>query len=76
MWKEENNCLRKDFDFDNFIEAFAFMTKVAFIAEKMNHHPEWKNCYNKVEIVLTTHDKGNIVTEKDFALSRAIDQLI
>lgn len=76
MWKEEHNCLRKNFEFDNFIEAFSFMTKVAFVAEKMNHHPEWKNCYNKVEIVLTTHDQGNTVTEKDFALAKAIDQLI
>ena len=75
MWIEENNYLIKRFEFTNFIEAFSFMTQVALLAERMNHHPEWKNVYNKVEIKLTTHDKGNIVTEKDYALTRAIDNL-
>ncbi|MFD2891537.1 4a-hydroxytetrahydrobiopterin dehydratase [Flavobacterium chuncheonense] len=75
MWIEENNYLIKRFEFTNFIEAFSFMTQVALLAEKMNHHPEWKNVYNKVEIKLTTHDKGNIVTEKDFSLAKAIDNL-
>lgn len=76
MWKEENNSLKQVFEFKNFIEAFSFMTRVALIAEKMNHHPEWKNVYNKVEIILSTHDKGNIVTEKDRVLAKAIDELI
>ncbi|MFT6638235.1 MAG: 4a-hydroxytetrahydrobiopterin dehydratase [Flavobacterium sp.] len=76
MWKEIDNALVKQFEFKNFIEAFAFMTKVALIAEKMNHHPEWKNVYNKVEIKLTTHDKGNIVTERDKKLANAIDELV
>ena len=76
MWKEENNKLNQSFEFKNFIEAFGFMTKVALIAEKMSHHPEWKNVYNKVEITLTTHDEGNIITEKDRELAKAIDELI
>ena len=75
MWKEENNSLKKTFTFKNFSEAFAFMTRVAFIAEKMNHHPEWKNVYNTVEISLSTHDAGNIVTEKDRKLAEQIDKL-
>jgi 4a-hydroxytetrahydrobiopterin dehydratase len=75
MWKEENNSLSKSFEFKNFIEAFSFMTKVAMIAEKMNHHPEWRNVYNKVDIILTTHDEGNIVTEKDRLLAEAISKL-
>lgn len=76
MWKEINNSLNRTFEFKNFIEAFAFMTKVAMIAEKMNHHPEWKNVYNKVEITLTTHDANNTITEKDRQLAKAIDDLI
>lgn len=75
MWKEENDKLIQTFEFKNFIEAFGFMTKVALIAEKMSHHPEWKNVYNKVEITLTTHDKGNTITEKDRKLAKAIDEL-
>ncbi|WP_445710695.1 4a-hydroxytetrahydrobiopterin dehydratase [Flavobacterium sp.] len=75
MWKEENNSLSKSFEFKNFIEAFSFMTKVAMIAEKMNHHPEWKNVYNKVDIILTTHDEGNTITEKDRLLAEAISGL-
>lgn len=76
MWKEENNTLSQTFKFKNFIEAFAFMTKVALIAEKINHHPEWKNIYNKVEITLCTHDKGNTITEKDRKLAKSIDELV
>jgi len=75
MWKEENNSLKKTFGFKNFSEAFAFMTRVAFLAEKMNHHPEWKNVYNTVEISLNTHDAGNTVTDKDRKLAEAIDKL-
>lgn len=75
MWKEENNQLKRSFQFSNFIEAFGFMTKVAFIAEKMNHHPSWTNTYNKVDISLSTHDAGNIVTEKDRKLSAEIDRI-
>jgi 4a-hydroxytetrahydrobiopterin dehydratase len=76
MWKEENNKLTKTFEFKNFIEAFGFMTRVALIAEKMNHHPEWKNVYNRVEISLSTHDAGDMVTERDKKLADAIDKLL
>ncbi|SFE76056.1 4a-hydroxytetrahydrobiopterin dehydratase [Thermoflexibacter ruber] len=76
MWQEENNQLIKTFTFKDFIEAFGFMTKVAFIAEKMNHHPEWTNIYNRVQIRLSTHDAGNIVTDKDRTLAKEIDKLL
>ena len=76
MWTEENNAIRKTFKFKNFSEAFAFMTRVAFLAEKMNHHPDWRNVYNTVEIILNTHDAGNTVTEKDRKLAEAIDRLM
>ena len=76
MWKEEDNKLTQTFKFENFVDAFGFMTKVALIAEKINHHPEWKNVYNKVEITLSTHDKGNTITDKDRKLAKAIDELI
>lgn len=75
MWQEEDNKLKKSFEFKNFVEAFAFMTRVAFAAEKMNHHPWWSNVYNKVNIELNTHDAGNTVTDKDHKLARAIDEL-
>jgi 4a-hydroxytetrahydrobiopterin dehydratase len=74
MWKEENNTLYKKFEFKDFTEAFAFMTKVAAEAEKADHHPTWTNTYNKVEIWLNTHDAGDIVTEKDRKLAAAIDK--
>ncbi|OAQ40366.1 pterin-4-alpha-carbinolamine dehydratase [Pedobacter psychrophilus] len=73
-WIEKDNKLVKDFQFENFIEAFAFMKKVAFAAEKMNHHPEWTNVYNKVFIKLSTHDAGNIVTDLDRELAAKIDK--
>jgi 4a-hydroxytetrahydrobiopterin dehydratase len=76
MWKEENNRLKKSFKFKNFTEAFAFMTKVAFAAEKMNHHPLWTNVYNTVSFELSTHDAGDTVTEKDHRLAKAIDELV
>jgi 4a-hydroxytetrahydrobiopterin dehydratase len=76
MWTHENNQLKRTFVFKDFIEAFGFMTKVAFLAEKMNHHPNWSNVYNRVEICLTTHDAGNTVTDKDYALAKAIDKLM
>lgn len=75
MWKEEDNKLKKTFQFKNFVEAFGFMTKVAIEAERMNHHPWWANVYNRVEIELNTHDAGNIVTEKDRKLADIIDKL-
>ncbi len=76
MWTEENNTLHRQFVFDDFTQAFAFMTRVAAEAEKMDHHPKWTNVYNKVDIWLSTHDAGNKVTEKDHALARAIDEQV
>lgn len=76
MWKEENNRLTKTFTFRDFSQAFAFMTRVALLAEKADHHPTWSNTWNTVKIELNTHDAGNIVTEKDHRLAAAIDQLI
>ena len=75
MWNEENNQLKRSFSFNNFIDAFAFMTKVAFVAEKLNHHPNWTNSYNKVDISLYTHDAGNTVTDKDRKLASEIDKV-
>lgn len=76
MWIEKNNVLKAEFQFADFISAFAFMTKVAMLAEKMDHHPFWTNVYNKVTIELSTHDAGDIVTEKDHKLAREIDKLV
>ena len=76
MWQETDNKLYKKFEFKNFSEAFAFMTRVALEAEKMDHHPLWTNVYNSVEIWLSTHDAGDVVTEKDITLSKKIDSLI
>jgi 4a-hydroxytetrahydrobiopterin dehydratase len=75
MWKEENDKLYKKFKFKDFSEAFAFMTRVALEAEKMEHHPLWTNTYNQVEIWLSTHDAGDVVTVKDRKLSKTIDKL-
>ena len=76
MWEEKNNALYKKFEFKNFSEAFAFMTRVAIEAEKMNHHPLWTNVWNRVEIWLSTHDAGDIVTDKDRKLAERIDALL
>ena len=72
MWKEKDKQLQATFTFKDFVQAFAFMTEVAFLAEKLNHHPNWNNVYNTVKISLSTHDKGNIVTDKDRQLADAI----
>lgn len=76
MWTEQDNSLYRSFRFRDFSEAFAFMTRVAIEAEKRNHHPRWTNVWNTVEIWLSTHDAGNIVTEKDRQLAAAIDKLV
>ncbi len=76
MWQEENNSLYRKYTFKNFSEAFAFMTRVALAAEKMDHHPKWTNVWNTVELWLSTHDAGNTVTEKDRALAKKIDGLV
>ncbi len=75
MWTEKENSLYRKFEFDDFSEAFAFMTRVAIAAEKMNHHPRWTNVYNTVEIWLNTHDAGDVVTEKDHQLAKKIDKI-
>ena len=76
MWKHENDKLYKSFQFKDFISAFSFMTRVALLAEKSNHHPTWTNTYNKVEIWLSTHDAGDIVTDKDKLLADEIDSVV
>ena len=76
MWEEKDNKLYRKFEFKNFSEAFAFMTRVALAAENMDHHPLWTNVYNKVEIWLNTHDAGNIVTDKDRKLAKKIDGFV
>ena len=74
-WEEKDNSLYKKLQFKDFNEAFAFMTRVAMIAEKMDHHPKWTNVWNTVEIWLSTHDAGNTVTDRDRKLAKAIDNL-
>jgi 4a-hydroxytetrahydrobiopterin dehydratase len=75
MWVEKDNNLCRTFQFQDFIQAFSFMTQVAIQAEKMNHHPWWSNVYNRVEFKLNTHDAGNTVTNKDHDLARIIDAI-
>ncbi len=73
-WSLREEKLFRQFTFDNFVQAFGFMGQVALLAEKMDHHPEWCNVYNRVEISLTTHDAKGI-SERDFKLAAAIDQI-
>ena len=75
MFRELSNTLQLRLRFVDFVAAFDFMTEVAALAEAHQHHPEWRNVYNLVEITLTTHDAGNFITEKDRALAQAIEQL-
>ncbi len=75
MWTEANNKLSAKLTFKDFSGAFAFMTEVALLAEKMSHHPNWSNVWNKVEIHLNTHDAGDTVTEKDRKLAAAIEKV-
>jgi 4a-hydroxytetrahydrobiopterin dehydratase len=72
MFQEKNNMLSATFKFKDFCQAFAFMTEVAFAAERAAHHPNWSNVYNTVAIDLCTHDAGNTVTAKDHDLAEAI----
>ena len=74
-WDLNNKSIKKEFKFNNFIDAFGFISKVALLSEKMDHHPNWQNTYNKVTIELTTHDIGGITTN-DIKLAEAIDKLI
>lgn len=75
-WKKTKgrSALQKSFQFADFNAAFAFMTRVALTAEKMNHHPEWFNVYNKIDVTLSTHDAGGI-TERDFKLAQFMDRV-
>ncbi|MCG8477203.1 MAG: 4a-hydroxytetrahydrobiopterin dehydratase [Cytophagales bacterium] len=75
MWKETEFCLSKNFVFGDFGEAFGFMTQAALAAEKMNHHPNWSNVYNRVSVELSTHDEGGKVTELDRELARKMDAI-
>lgn len=75
MWQETDNTLYRKFQFKDFSEAFAFMARVAMLAEKADHHPRWTNVWNTVEIWLNTHSAGNVVTEKDRKLAKQIDAL-
>ena len=75
MWKQVKGSLVAELVFKNFVDAFAFMTDVAALAEKHDHHPEWSNVYNRVTIRLTTHDAGNQVTDNDRKLAEAIEAL-
>ena len=75
MWKQAEDALVAELVFKNFVDAFAFMTDVAALAEKHDHHPEWSNVYNRVTIRLTTHDAGNQVTDNDRKLAEAIEAL-
>jgi 4a-hydroxytetrahydrobiopterin dehydratase len=74
-WTEANDGLEKDYEFEDFKEAFAFISKVALLAEKHQHHPEIQNVYNRVYLRLSTHDAGNKITDKDHQLATAIDAL-
>lgn len=76
MWTEINNALYRKVEFADFSEAFAFMTRVALEAEKMDHHPTWTNVYNRVEIWLNTHDAGNTITDRDRRLANKIDRIL
>lgn len=73
-WSVINGKLHKDFVFDDFVEAFGFMTRAAIHIEKMNHHPEWFNVYNKISVDLTTHDAGGI-TQNDIVLAKTLNSL-
>lgn len=75
-WTEAGGKLRRELVFADFSEAWAFMTRVALLAEKHNHHPEWSNVWNRVTIELTSHDAGSTLTDRDFRLARAINDVL
>lgn len=75
-WEERDGAIHRSFRFADFSAAFAFMTRVALLAEKMDHHPTWTNTWNTVDIRLSTHDAGNTVTDRDRRLAAAIDLLV
>jgi 4a-hydroxytetrahydrobiopterin dehydratase len=73
-WTRQGEAIARTFRFGDFVEAFGFMSAVALVAERMNHHPDWKNVYRTVEVTLSTHDAGGL-TERDFELAAAMDRL-
>ena len=75
-WSHTKDMLNRDFTFADFSAAFGFMTRVAMLAEQANHHPNWSNVYNSVSISLTSHDEGNLVTDKDIELAKQINRLL
>ena len=75
-WLDNGDALERTFEFGDFREAFAFMARVAFIAESLDHHPEWSNVYSRVTIRLTTHDAGNRVTDLDRRMADEIDRIL
>ena len=75
MWTEKNDSLQKTYEFKDFEEAMAFMAAAARLCEELNHHPTWTNVYNRIEVILCTHDAGNKVTEKDHVLATSFDKL-
>ncbi|NEW79018.1 MAG: 4a-hydroxytetrahydrobiopterin dehydratase [Gelidibacter sp.] len=75
LWVLEGKFIQREIIFKDFVEAFSFMTAVAIVAEKSDHHPNWKNAYNKVTITLNTHDADGL-TNKDFQLAKGIDQIL
>lgn len=75
-WEERDNTLYRRFEFADFVTAFAFMTKVATLAEAHDHHPDWCNSWNVVEITLCSHDKGRTVTSRDHRLAEAINEIV
>lgn len=75
-WQIQDGKLHAELEFDDFIDAFGFMTKVAILVEKMDHHPEWFNVYNRVNIDLVTHDADNSISDRDVKLAQAINKLL
>lgn len=75
-WTESDGKLTREFSFADFIEAWGFMSRVALLAEKRNHHPEWSNVWNRVTIALTSHDAGSTVTDRDRGLAQEINRLL
>jgi len=73
-WNLQDGKLHRVFEFENFVEAFGFMSQIAILAEKMDHHPEWSNVYSRVEVFLTTHDADGL-TELDFELAESMDRV-
>lgn len=74
-WTEQDNALHKTFVFSTFLEAMEWMQKASVEIEKLNHHPKWTNIYNTIEVQLSTHDAGNIVTDKDWKLAQILDAI-